>query len=139
MLLPILAAGLPLAENYQRMKAALILLVVILAILTVACFVFSYFSSKVRMSRSRRWAQNLILRLMYGTTALILLCTVLCFGRYRTVGKMMYDTGYDNSTSGSTSGGSSPPPTAIHGVKRAACCSRKRADPPARRRFPPGN
>ena len=111
MLLPILAAGLPLAENYQRMKSALILLVIISAILTAGCFVFSYFSSKVRMSSDRRWAQNLILRLMYGATVLVLLCTVLCFGRYHTVGKMLNDFGYGSSISDSTGATTDSAPT----------------------------
>ena len=100
--LPILAAGLTLADRYQSMKPALILLVVILAVLAVSCFVFSYMSSKVRMSSGHRYAQNLILRLMYGATALVLLCTVLCFGRYRAIGKQLEDDQYHNSISGST-------------------------------------
>lgn len=92
-----LAAGL--AENYQKMKPAVILLAVILAVLVICCFAFSFLSARVRMSHSRRRAQNLILRLLYGTTAVVLLCTVLCFGRYRSVGKKVMQATGDSTIS----------------------------------------
>ncbi len=99
--MPILAAGLTLSEGYLRMRPVLILLVVITIILIGSCVAFSYLSGRIRMKHSQRRAQNLILRLMYLTTVLVLVCTTVCFFRYRSVGKMLMYAGDQSSMSSS--------------------------------------
>lgn len=105
---PILAANAVLSESYLRMKPALILLVVILAVLIISCVAFTYLSSRMRAPKGARRTQNTILRLMYLATVLVLVCTLLCVGRYNAVGKAlkgMHNDHYISST-GSTDAGS---------------------------------
>ncbi len=99
MYISFLAAGLSASEHYLQMKPALILLAVITAVLVVSCITFSFLSGRMRMKRSQRRAQNLILRLMYLTTVLVLICTAVCFFRYRAVGKDLIQAGTPNTPS----------------------------------------
>lgn len=101
--IPILAAGLSLSQSYLRMNPALILLAVISVVLIISSVAFSYLSGQMRMKRSQRRAQNLILRLMYLVTVLVLVCTAVCFFRYQSVGKKLMDAGNNDSISNSGS------------------------------------
>ncbi len=91
MILPISAAGLP--ESYLQMKPALILLAVILAVLVLGSISFTLISAQIRSRRQWRNTQRTILRLMYLTTVLVLICTLVCFLRYRSVGQKLMDAG----------------------------------------------
>ena len=102
MYFPILAANAVLSQSYQRMKPALILLVVILVVLIAGCIAFTFMSNQVKGSRSWRRTQRTILRMMSLTTVLVLICTVICFARYRSVGKKLM-AGGDETPSGQSS------------------------------------
>ncbi|MBQ8748418.1 MAG: pyrrolo-quinoline quinone [Oscillospiraceae bacterium] len=101
MYMPILAAGLTLAQSHQRMKPALILLFVIFGILAAGCVAFAFISARMRCSKNRRHTQKMILRLMCLTAAVVLVCAIACTVRYNVVGKQLMDAG--NNTSPSTS------------------------------------
>ena len=60
--IPVLAANTALTESYLQMKPALILLVVILAVLSLCCIVFTLISAQVKSSRNNRYTQKIILR-----------------------------------------------------------------------------
>jgi len=89
MYFPILAANAVLLESYQKMKPALILLVVISVVLIASCIGFTLVSAQVKGSRSWRRTQRTILRMMSLTAILVLICTIACFARYRSVGKKL--------------------------------------------------
>ena len=95
--IPILAAGVSVSDSYRQMGIALIILVCIFLALAVCSVIFSYISSRAH----RKHKINTILRLMYLTTVLVLICTLACFIRYRSVGKEMIHAG-ENSTTGHT-------------------------------------
>ncbi len=99
---PILAASSALMESYQRMKPALTLLYVILAVLFVGSIVFTYLSGKIRARGSARRAQDRILKMMYLTTVIVLICTLICTGRYHSTGKLVANLNNNSSISGST-------------------------------------
>ena len=99
---PILAASSALMESYQRMKPALTLLYVIFAVLFIGSIVFTYLSTKIRARGSARRAQDRILKMMYLTTIIVLVCTLICNGRYRSTGKLVADLNNNSSISGTT-------------------------------------
>ena len=98
----ILAASVSLSDRYAQMKPALILLAAIAVVLVISCVAFTFMSAQTKGSRHRRRAQRSILQMMYLATVLVLVCTVLCFSRYRTFGKQM-DAGNIGSSSTSDS------------------------------------
>ena len=89
----ILVKGLTLSESYLRMKPALILLTVILGVLLAGCVVFTILTAKIKGRRSYRRAQFIILRMLYLTTLIVLICSLVCFFRFRSVGKQMANLG----------------------------------------------
>lgn len=99
--IPILTAGISLSDNYRQMGIALIILLCIFAVLAVCSVIFSYIAGRTQMKRSQRRQVNSILRLMYFTTVLVLVCALACFIRYRSVGKAMLHPG-DNTTGHTT-------------------------------------
>jgi len=112
MLFPILTARQALANSYLQMKPALILLFVILAVLTVACVAFTLVSAQIKSNRTQMNTQKLVLLLMYITTVLVFICTLICFIRYKTAeNKLSANTPTDPSTSTTVSTGSSEPTT----------------------------
>lgn len=98
--LPVLTASL--SEAYLRMKPALILLAVILAVLLISCVAFTLTAAQVKSSQRIKKTQKTVLCLMYITTVLVLICTCVCFIRYRNVSNALMDGGIHNSTSNST-------------------------------------
>lgn len=100
--IPILAAGVSLSDSYRQMGIALIILLCIFIVLAAGAVIFSYIAGRTHMKRNQRRKVNAIVRLMYFVTILVLVCTLACFIRYRSVGKSMIHSG-DNSTTGNTS------------------------------------
>ena len=99
MYIPVLAANAALSQMHAQMKPALVLLAVILGILIVASVTFTLTAAQMKGSRSRRRTQRTILRLMYLTTCLVFVCTMVCFIRFRSIGKKMMDVGGNPSAS----------------------------------------
>lgn len=97
-----LAKGLTLSESYLRMKPALILIVVIFAVLLAGSVVFTILTAKIKGRRSYRRSQFTILRMLYLTTLIVLICTLVCFFRFRSVGKQMANLGVTDPVIGST-------------------------------------
>ena len=91
----------PLPAGYLQMKSAMILLAVILGSLVVSCIAFTLFAAQLKCSRKRRRTQRKILRMMYLTTLLVLVCTIVCFGRYRSTGNALMDNGNTQAPSNS--------------------------------------
>ncbi len=98
----ILAKGLTLSESYLRMKPAMILLAVILGVLLIGSVVFTILTAKIKGRRSYRRAQFNILRMLYLTTLIVLICTMVCFFRFRSVGKQMANLGITDPVINST-------------------------------------
>lgn len=94
---PILAAGLTLAQSYQRMKPALILLFVIFGILAAGCVAFAFISAQMRCSKNRRRTQKIILQCMCITAVIVLVCAITCTVRYNAIGKQLM-AGESNTT-----------------------------------------
>ncbi len=106
MYIPVLAANTALSQLHSQMKPALILLAVILGILIAASVAFTFTAAQIKTSRSRRRTQRTILQMMYLTTCLVFICTMVCFIRYRSIGKKLMDGSGkpSSSTSASTNG-----------------------------------
>lgn len=110
MFLPIMAQALP--QSYLQMRSTLILLVVIFAALLVSSIVFTLISAQMKWQRGDRHTQKIILGMMYLTTILVLVCTIICFARFRTAGKALTDGGSTSATStADTTVGSEPSDT----------------------------
>jgi len=78
-----------LQQRYEAMKPALIVLLAILAILALSsfCFTVMIMSAKRKSSSGRRTPGSKLLQgVLYVSTCLVLVCTLLCFSRYRAVG-----------------------------------------------------
>lgn len=99
MFLPIMS--LPLPQSYLQMKSALILLAVIFGVLVVSCIVFTLVSAQIKCRRSTRHAQKTILGMMYLTTVIVLICTIVCFARYRSAMDTVIHNGDSPSITGS--------------------------------------
>ena len=99
MCIPILAANAALTKMHAQLKPALILLAVILGVLIAASVAFTLFFARTKVSRSRRRTRRTILRMVYATTCIVLVCTLACFIRYNTIGKKMMDAGSTPSAS----------------------------------------
>ena len=99
MFIPVLAANAALSQIHTQMKPALILLAVILGILILASIAFTLTAAQVKTSRSRRRTQRTILKLMYLATCLVFVCTMVCFIRYRSIGKKLMDASGNPSAS----------------------------------------
>lgn len=84
MYMPILNAGLSLAESYAQMKPALILLGVIFAVLLIISILFTLLSAQLLKRHIN--AQKLIFGALYTTTALVLVCLIACLLRYNALG-----------------------------------------------------
>lgn len=102
MYFPILAANALYVQHYQSMKLLMILLASILVVLIAGCIVFSLASAKVKGNRSWRKTQKTILHMMRIVTVFVLICTVICFARYRFIGKKMMENGDDTTTQSSS-------------------------------------
>ena len=110
MLLSILAASPSLTEVYARMKPALILLFLLLAVLFICSIAFTLVSAQIKTRRRERTTQKTILSMLYVTTVVVLICTCICFVRYRTVGKAIEnDVNIDAGTTDSTDNTGSKP------------------------------
>lgn len=96
--IPILAAGLFMSNNYLRMRPLLILMVVIATVLIASSIIFTYLTRRIRMTPSEKKIQSMILMVMYVTTLLVVVCSVVCFIRYRSVSKQAMDAGGQNAT-----------------------------------------
>ena len=107
----ILLAGLSAGESYGRMKSSLILLIIIFGVLFLASIVFTLIASQIRCSRSQRNAEKLILSVMYISSVLVLVCTLVCFIRYKTVGDKLMATAPANPTETTAATGSGPSST----------------------------
>lgn len=102
MMIPVLTANAALSQAYQQMKPALILLIVIMVVLVAASVAFTLLSSRAKASRSRRRTQRTILRMMYAATCLVLVCTLICFVRYCSIGNKLKNTDDKPSASAPT-------------------------------------
>ena len=104
----ILAAALSASESYKQMKSSLILLVIIFAVLLISSIVFTLLALQINCSRSQWNAQRMILIVMYACTILVLVCTLVCFFRYNSVGnQLMAGKPTDPTSVISPSGGNS--------------------------------
>lgn len=74
------------ADAYLQMKPAMILLAVILGVLILFSVAFTVACMRAKGTKQQRKAHSTILVLTYLTTALVLVCTVACFFRYRSLG-----------------------------------------------------
>ena len=101
MYIPVLTANAALIQAHSQMKTALILLAAITVLLIGSAVAFTMITSRKKASRSKRRTQRAILRMMYTATCLVLVCTLVCFIRYCTIGKNLKDM--NKSPSASTS------------------------------------
>ena len=53
----VLTANIALTESYLQMKPALVLLIVILAVLSLSCGVFTLLAARAKSSRNNRFSQ----------------------------------------------------------------------------------
>ena len=96
MYFPVLAAGQAFAERYQLLKPRLILLFVIFAALLISSVVFTVLGGRIkRTKKSYRKSYRFLLRLMYITTAVVLILACLCSFRYRAIGNALMDADQD--------------------------------------------
>jgi len=100
MLLPIMSQQLP--QSYLQTKSLLILLAVIMGVLLVSCIAFTLVSAQIKCRRSTRRTQKTILNMMYLTTVLVLVCTIICFVRFRSVGDALMNSGNTQDPATST-------------------------------------
>lgn len=101
MFLPIMSQQLP--QSYLQMKSALILLAVILGVLLVSSIAFTLVATQIKWNRNVRRTQKTILRMMYLTTILVLICTIICFATFRSTKDALLDRGNSNTTNAPTS------------------------------------
>ncbi len=104
MLISVLAANSALMQQYTQMKSALILLFSILAVLVIGCIVFTIASARVKTNRALRKTQRTILRLMVVTAVVVLICTVVCMVRFRSVKDAMGGAEQTNPSNQETTG-----------------------------------
>lgn len=100
MYIPVLAANVALSQGYSQMKPALILLAIISVVLIAGSVIFTVLAKKAK-SKDRPGLQPIILVMTYVTTGLVLLCTVACLVRYRSVGQQLMDASGNPSSSNS--------------------------------------
>ena len=87
--LSILAAALTASESYARMKLSLLILAAICAALFLSSVIFTLIAAQFKWSRKQRKTEWQILKAMYASTLIVVICTVVCFIRYNSVGKML--------------------------------------------------
>lgn len=87
--LPVAAASAqPSLENtYAAMKSALIIMAAIAVFLLISCCVFTVIAVNAR--KNGRTGNKILLPFIYLATAIVLLCTVFSFLRYRQVGALL--------------------------------------------------
>ena len=94
-----LTQAIALSERYQQMRPALILLVIISIVMIAGSAAFTLLGNRIYTDYNQRKSFNIVQILMYFTTILTIFCTILCFVRYRTVGKMIAEPIDDNTIS----------------------------------------
>jgi len=100
----ILTNGLTMAEHYGQMKTGLIILAGISLLMIAASIVFYCFHRRVQSSPQQERSLHLVMMMVFVTTVLVVLCTIVCLFRYRAVGnKLILADGSNSAASGSTS------------------------------------
>ena len=94
--------------SVQFMKAALIVLTLILSALTLSSIIFTVLSIK---SRPIRGSKKILLAMVYITTVVVLVSTILCFYRYRSADPSLSAPPSTESTANSTSQATTEPTT----------------------------
>lgn len=89
MILTFLSATLSASESYKQMKSSLIILAIICAALFLASIIFTLIAAQFKWSRKGRKTEWRILKAMYASTLIVVICTLICFIRYTSVGKML--------------------------------------------------
>ena len=97
----LLSGTLTLSEQYPQMKAALIFLIVCSLVMIIASAAFFILGRRFRETGSLRRARILLTVMMYVTTFLVVLCTVICCFRYRRFSQSLSQTD-NNTTIGTT-------------------------------------
>ena len=85
----ILAAALSANESYGKMKTSMIILAIICAALLLSSIVFTLAAAQFKWSRKTRKTEWTILKAMYISSVIVLICTLICFIKYNSVGKKL--------------------------------------------------
>lgn len=108
------AATSDLQAQYAAMKPALLVLVFILAVLVLSSIAFTAVIISARQkskSRKRNPSSKLLQVVLYLSTCLALVCTLLCFVRYQQVGDMLISAEDPQSSASSTTEDTTPSDT----------------------------
>lgn len=87
--LTFLAAALSANEGYKQMKSSLVLLAVICGALLLASVIFTLVAAQFKWKRKDRKTEWAILKAMYLSTMIVLVCTLICLIRYNIVGNKL--------------------------------------------------
>ena len=101
----ILSSVLTANEQFLLLKPVLIALIVILAVLLLGSIIVTIINAKAKGQTPR--SRKILLVMMYAATALVLICTVLCAGRYRAISGSMQGSGTTSSSDSDSTDNSS--------------------------------
>lgn len=87
--LSFLTAALSANESYTQMKSSLIILAIICAALFLASVIFTLLAAQFKWSRKGRKTEWKILKAMYASTVIVIVCTLICLIRCNSVGKKL--------------------------------------------------
>ncbi|MBR7122027.1 MAG: PQQ-binding-like beta-propeller repeat protein [Oscillospiraceae bacterium] len=105
----ILSSVLTAEEQFSFLKPALMALIILLAVLLLSSIIVTIISARAKGKTSRN--KKMLLAMLYVATAVVLVCTILCTGRYNAISSSMQSNSTstsgtdstDNSTTESTS------------------------------------
>ena len=110
--LSILSSAVSALDGYKQMKSSLIILVVICSALFLASVAFTLIAAQLKWSRKARKTEWTILKAMYISTVIVLVCTLICFIKYNSVGKKLRVDSSEPSAATSATQPASKPSTA---------------------------
>lgn len=87
--LSILTSALSAAASYKQMKTSLILLAIICGALLLSSVVFTLVAAQFKWKKKERKTEWTILKAMYLSTLIVLICTTACLIRYNVVGNKL--------------------------------------------------
>ena len=115
-----LAATLSANESYQQMKTSLILLAIISGVLFLSSVVFTLLAAQFKWKRKARKTEWMILKAMYISSLIVLVCTLICFIRYNYVGKQLNPQNQSKPSVSTTASEPSSPATSATTAPTAA-------------------
>ena len=118
--LSFLAAALSANESYKQMKSSLVLLAVICGALLVASVIFTLVAAQFKWKRKDRKTEWTILKAMYFSTMIVLVCTLICLIRYNIVGNKLEASISKDPSAATLATESTTPSTSVTAAPTAA-------------------